>query len=114
MLYIDELRAQGKDVDYCVHPHSKVRRGPPCYANSSWKACSFVSALRCIVQVASFCEWRLAQLQASGSINPTQTLKTARKALNRSAPAAVALGHRAPAATTVTHFDQVNCASVRC
>ena len=25
VLYIDELRAQGRDVDYCVHPHSKVR-----------------------------------------------------------------------------------------
>jgi hypothetical protein len=24
VLYIDELRAQGRDVDYCVHPHSKV------------------------------------------------------------------------------------------
>jgi hypothetical protein len=30
-----------------------------------------------MVQVASFCEWRLAQLQASGSINPTQSLKAA-------------------------------------
>jgi hypothetical protein len=25
VLYIDEQRAQGRDVDYCVHPHSKVR-----------------------------------------------------------------------------------------
>ncbi len=26
VLYIDELRAQGRDVDYCVHPHSKVSK----------------------------------------------------------------------------------------
>jgi hypothetical protein len=27
VLYIDEIRAQGGDVDYCVHPHSKVSLG---------------------------------------------------------------------------------------
>ena len=27
VLYIDELKAQGRDVDYCVHPHSKVSQG---------------------------------------------------------------------------------------
>jgi hypothetical protein len=35
-----------------------------------------------VMQVAFFCEWRLAQLRAAGSINPTESLKTARKALN--------------------------------
>jgi hypothetical protein len=29
VLIIDEQRAQGKDVEYCVHPHSNVRQGPP-------------------------------------------------------------------------------------
>jgi hypothetical protein len=41
--------------------------------------------------VASFCEWRLAQLRAAGPINPTESLKTARKALNMSAACSTAL-----------------------
>jgi hypothetical protein len=34
-------------------------------------------------QVASFFEWRMQQLTRTGSINPTESLKTARKALLR-------------------------------
>jgi hypothetical protein len=44
----------------------------------------------CQFQVPSLCGWRLGQLRASGSINPNESLKTARKALHRSAPAALA------------------------
>jgi hypothetical protein len=54
--------------------------------------------LRCVlmghvIQVASFCEWRLAQLRVAGSINPTESLKTARTALNRSASASCCMQH---------------------
>ena len=69
-------------MDYCVYPHTKVRGLP---AAGALAHCAALAADPQLArpQVASFFEWRMQQLTRTGSINPTESLKTARKALLR-------------------------------